>query len=363
MKHIKGLDTLRAFAVIFVIIEHWGTPFDTSSQAGTFIKRYLIPDGQFGVNLFFVLSGYLITSILLHARKENEHGRLQVIKSFIVRRSLRIFPIYYLLLCSLLFIQYVGLRGSIGYYLTYTSNILFYRNGAWGAVPHTWSLAVEEQFYLFWPWLMLYLKERYLKYAFVSAIVVGILSSYITTVMLGKGSQPILVANCLGCFGLGGYYAWAQFDAERERIFKRFLLPFSVLALATYMHWKYAADQFWGYTTFLFRTIDGLISLQIIIAVVNNRSSWVKKYILENSALNYVGRISYGLYLYHYVLQPIYDGYMGRAMARHRWIPALVSNFYCAYCIKLVVLVLLSALSYRIIEQPLLRMKKHFEYN
>src|SRR5580704_6957692 len=100
MKYIRGLDTLRAFAVIFVIIYHWGLPLP-ANEAVHRLQR-LIPDGRFGVDLFFVLSGFLITRILLTARRQADLPRLSIIKNFIVRRSLRIFPIYYAAILFLL---------------------------------------------------------------------------------------------------------------------------------------------------------------------------------------------------------------------------------------------------------------------
>jgi peptidoglycan/LPS O-acetylase OafA/YrhL len=363
LKQIKGLDTLRAFAVIFVIIDHWGVPFSTKSIIPVFIKKYLIPDGQFGVDLFFVLSGFLITTILLHARSENkEENKLFIIKNFIVRRALRIFPIYYLMIIFLLFIHYPKLQEHVWYYLTYTSNILFFRKAEWGAIPHTWSLAVEEQFYLVWPWAILFIKKKHLKYIFIFSIIIGIASSYILSVILHKVNQPVLVYNCIGCFGLGGYYAYARMDESRQKKFTKWFFPFFIIALVIYLHWRYVYDQFWGHTNFIFRMIDGTIALQIIIAVINNKSEILRKYVLENRVLNHIGKISYGIYLFHYVLQPIYDGYIGRLMGKHANLPSIISNFYFSYCIKFLLLILICSLSYYLIEKPLLGLKRKFEY-
>ncbi len=362
MKQIKGLDTLRAFAVIFVIIEHWGPPFDRQLPVLSFIYKYLIPNGQFGVDLFFVLSGFLITTILLNARTENKNkNRMFIVKNFIIRRALRIFPIYYLMLFILLLLHYPNLRAHIWYYLTYTSNILFYRSGAWGAIPHTWSLAVEEQFYLVWPWAILFVKEKYLKYVFIVSIIVGITGSYMITVVLHKGFQPVLVYNCIGCFGMGGYYAYARLNETRQKLFTSRFFPVFLITLVVYFHWIYIYDQFWGHTNFMFRMIDGVIALQMIILAVNNKSEVIRKYLLENRALNYIGRISYSIYLYHYALQPLIDGYLQELLQRHSGHP-IITSFYFSYSIKVIVLMLICTLSYYFIELPLLGLKKKFEY-
>jgi peptidoglycan/LPS O-acetylase OafA/YrhL len=93
MKYIKGLDTVRAFAVFFVIIAHWGPHTFNNAPFLTFIFTKIVPDGMFGVDVFFVLSGYLIPRILLDARQKSvENNKVSIIKNFYIRRALRIFP-------------------------------------------------------------------------------------------------------------------------------------------------------------------------------------------------------------------------------------------------------------------------------
>ena len=360
MKHIKGLDTLRAFAILFVIIEHWGPEFYGNHPILAFLQKYFLPNGNFGVDLFFVLSGFLITSILLNAKADN-HGvnRLLIIKNFIVRRALRIFPVYYLMLIFLLLIHYKGVQEDIWYLVTYTSNIQFYRNGAWGAIPHTWSLAVEEQFYLFWPWIILFVKEKYLKYVFILSITTSVISCFITATILHLGGYQILVYHCIGCFGMGGYYAYARMNDKRCRKFEKAFFPIFIICLFIYFYWKGPHDRS---TTFFFRIVDGVIALQIIIAVIRNKREWVRKYVLENKAFNFIGRISYGIYLYHLVLRPIYDGFTGRLTLRHPGLPSIISEYFFSYAVKLILLILVSWLSYRFIEKPIISLKKQFKY-
>ena len=354
---------MRAFAIIFVLMGHWGMPFSTKNPVGGFIKQYIIPDGTFGVDLFFVLSGFLITSILLHVKDANEHdSQFKGIKTFFIRRILRIFPIYYLTIFFLLIINYSEVREHAWYYLTFTSNILLYQTNSWGFIPHTWSLAVEEQFYLLWPWLILYVNKKYLKYVFALAILTGIVSSYIVSDVLHKGEFPILVFNCMGCFGLGGLYAYSRYTGTPYRKFEQWLLPAFVISVIMYFRWKFVHDAFWAHTTFLFRIVEGIISVQIITAVVNNKSARIRKNILENRYLNFIGVISYGIYLYHNILQPIYDGYIERARLRHPGMPWIIYNYYFSYCAKLFLIFVISWLSYKLIEKPLLGLKKRFEY-
>ena len=150
MTYYKSLDSIRAFAVFLVIFSHW-LPFN-------FVKTFHF--GYIGVDIFFVLSGFLITNNLLKEKKETSNDlRIKFVhlKNFIIRRSLRIFPVYYFLIFVLAIIgktTYTTINENIWYYITYTSNILFFNTQKWdGMLSHLWSLAVEEQFYLFWPWL------------------------------------------------------------------------------------------------------------------------------------------------------------------------------------------------------------------
>lgn len=147
---------LRSLAVFFVIITHWG-PNDFSSPVFTSIYQKIMPNGVFGVDLFFVLSGYLITQILLTARiNAGGVNKLKIIKAFYIRRALRISPIYYLLIIIVILLKDQFVINHILYFITYTSNFLVFKTRSWVSITHTWSLSVEEQFYLIWPWVMIF---------------------------------------------------------------------------------------------------------------------------------------------------------------------------------------------------------------
>src|SRR5208337_4189358 len=157
------LDGIRALAVIAVMIQH----FDPGTVR--WIKL-----GHVGVRVFFVLSGFLITGILLQARQSAEIDGLskwRVLRNFYARRFLRIFPIYYLVILVTWVAGIAEMRESVGWNLSYLSNFYFYQRGTGNySVTHLWSLAVEEQFYLLWPLLILFLPRKWLAGAIVSAI-------------------------------------------------------------------------------------------------------------------------------------------------------------------------------------------------
>ncbi|NDK55678.1 acyltransferase family protein [Pontibacter fetidus] len=163
--YMVQLDGLRAIAVAIVILFHW-TP--EVKETGL---------GGLGVQLFFVLSGYLITGILLDARTKAEHlgaSKAQIVKSFYARRFLRIFPLYYLVIGVAALLGSYNVLHYLGWHLGYLTNFAIFREGFWiGEASHLWSLAVEEQFYLFWPFVILFTPRRYLTATIVGFILLA----------------------------------------------------------------------------------------------------------------------------------------------------------------------------------------------
>ena len=138
--YMPQLDTLRAFAVLLVIISHW-------MPAENILNRYLY-NGISGVTLFFVLSGFLITGILLKSKEKIDAGgsMKQALKTFYIRRSLRIFPLYYLVICIAWIFNESGIRENFGWHFFYLSNFYFWKHWHWQEhLSHLWSLSVEEQ--------------------------------------------------------------------------------------------------------------------------------------------------------------------------------------------------------------------------
>ena len=164
-KHCLALDGVRGFAILAVTIYRICKELAPNSHpVVAFIQRITSP-GMRGVDLFFVLSGFLITGILLYSK-----GRPNYFRNFMVRRALRIFPLYFLSLFLGLWIipsvfsthVFDMPRAEQFYLWTYTSNIrMSWLNGwCFGPFDHFWSLAVEEHFYLVWPAVVLFLSVR-----------------------------------------------------------------------------------------------------------------------------------------------------------------------------------------------------------
>jgi len=360
MKYNRGLDALRGFAVLLVVYLHWG-PLGFKILWLKYIFTHLIPSGTFGVDLFFVLSGYLITRILLDARIDQPDNRIGTIKTFYFRRVLRIFPIYFL---YVLFVGYVlqdhYVKNHIAYFVTYTSNVLYINGGVpWQTLPHTWSLAVEEQFYIIWPWIIIYTPQRYLQRVILFFISLGIISSLVLYTFYGYYFTFLLPA-CFVAFGMGAWYAYAKVYQPTIKwlpIALKIAVPVCVIIL-------FVNQVF--YRVVLIRLSDSIIGIGAIYYIEKQQYKKGLKSLFENKLLVRLGKISYGVYLYHFVLPFYYsellDYLLGKQLLSGSAYHAL-SYIPLKYAINLVLVISLSAISFRFIEKPFLNLKKYFNYN
>ena len=195
--HLPALDGLRGLAIILVLIEHF-----VRLQPATLLERFVCRGaavGWVGVDLFFALSGFLITGILLEAK-----GGERFFRNFYLRRAFRIFPLYYGCLLLVFFgLPHLGVFGpdetrnllhTQGWFWSYLSNVMIARAGTLAVSPmqHFWSLAVEEQFYLVWPLIVWLLPRRRLKAVCLSALL-GSLAIRMTLRALGAPGAVLYV--------------------------------------------------------------------------------------------------------------------------------------------------------------------------
>jgi peptidoglycan/LPS O-acetylase OafA/YrhL len=348
MTHIKQLDAIRAIAVILVLIWH-GFP------ATHLINR--VPNGAIGVNMFFVLSGFLITRILMEDKIKAEKfdlPRLMVFKNFFFRRALRIFPLYYLVIFVLWIAN--GYEGSniepnIGYFLTYTSNFYYYRLQGWdGMLSHTWTLAIEEQFYLVWPWIMLFINRKFLMPLIACCIATGIIVQYIIAQPFGE----LLPYTCLHAFGMGGLLAWIM-------VFRPSALPrvYGILSKLSIVVGLILLAEIilanWQLVPVRLATTVLTGWLITFILYKGNQVSWPFSLVLNNKPLIFLGKISYGIYLYHPII-PRYT--LSTLTDLNKHIPVLGDHLLFIEQNTLVILV--ACISWFLIERPILALKKYF---
>ena len=351
VRYMPQLDSLRTFAVFFVLIEHWLYQASWSK---------ILPFGMIGVTLFFVLSGFLITQILLNSRitaEEKGEHKVHTLKQFYIRRTLRIFPIYYITIFICYIINLQDIRDKFLWFLFYASNIYFYKINDWaGSLSHLWTLAVEEQFYIFWPFIILFIPKKYLLRSVIAILLFGpVFRSYLFII---NGSSEmilsfinILTPSCMDCFGLGALLAYYQVFKKDKAVLKFkpavifLIINFALIAILMYFEESVIS-------VFFFRFSISVICAFIIYGAINGYRGLTGR-IMENSALIFLGKISYGLYLYHNFIPLIY---------KTLGLPAL-TNIYLNFIIQMCLLVLISLFSWYLIEKPLNRLKKYFSYN
>ncbi|CAA0253854.1 acyltransferase family protein [Tenacibaculum maritimum] len=293
-KYFYFLDFLRCYAVLSVVFFH----FPIISNNPYF--KYLY-DCLPGVPLFFTISGFLITKILTEKKKKLTNKI--ILRSFYARRVLRIFPIYYITLILLLIFKYNSYINQFFYDFFYVSNLKIGYDGGYQntIAPHFWSLSVEEQFYLFWPFIILFFKNK--KILIVSSIL--FLGGIISLVISGHISQYYLffVDRTFGNFsfiGLGCLLAYLYTNTNVIQLFKKYLLLISWLLISIFIIGFYIfKDNI--YFTFFFSFF--LIAFLILFSIKINGVNFAKY-----NPLNFfifIGKISYGIYIYHIFIPDI----------------------------------------------------------
>jgi peptidoglycan/LPS O-acetylase OafA/YrhL len=338
------LDSLRAFAVLAVIVSHTG-------------PRGLDPYalGMRGVQLFFVLSGFLITGILLAARHAPT-SRPRTLRAFYCRRFLRIFPAYYSVLLITLLIDIPKVPAGIGWHVAYLSNVRAARLGFWeGPVSHLWSLSVEEQFYLCWPLLVLCVPRMALPTVLGGAVLVGPLTRYLLFHATGNVvTTLVLMPSNLDPLALGAGLAllWDRAGATTRR-YAGWIALFAggVLWIAS-MHVPAALGIALG------PLATSLVFVWLVHGAAVGFGGPTKR-LLEWRPIVYLGTISYGMYLYH--------NFVGAAIWRAQqatdvWLRMPPRGFALAVYIS-VITVLLASASWRFLERPLNDLKVHFRYS
>ncbi len=341
-KKFEQIDALRFFAVLPVLTSHWNLFNINESTQFLFASN--------GVNLFFAISGFLITLGLIRSGEKQQSLQTSLWK-FYVRRFLRIFPIYYLMLFLLWFLNHNRVADGIWWYLTYSTNFYCIKIQGWGGLSHLWSLAIEEQFYLVWPFIILLISSRFLPILIASVIVLSIGSkifcwqtaaSFWTCYM-----NPVAVLDVLGLGALLSYYYHFQKEKLRSALYDKRFITFVFLQLALVFFFKYTEHYNFIYQI-LSRSSFGLFSVWLIGRSVFGFTGLIG-YILTARPLTYIGKISYGVYLFHLIVPGMLMG------IKYPSDPTL------RFCMYFIVTIAICALSWRYFESKILKLKDRFE--
>jgi peptidoglycan/LPS O-acetylase OafA/YrhL len=336
------LDALRAFAVASVAYSHW-----VPEQ-----YHFGLPLGTVGVQLFFILSGFLITKILFSCR---HHGDpIFALRAFYMRRLLRIFPLFYAVIAVALVLGIPPVRETLFWHLGYLSNIYFFLNQSWdGAVSHFWSLAVEEQFYLFWPAVVLFLPATCLRAAVFVLIAIGLFSRFVLPSLFPAiGYLYVLPNSNFDALGLGALLAFMFVrgsGATLVRVLFWAIPVYFILLMAGMLRFSF---PWLGELRHLFM----ILSFSWLIAKASVGFQGGAKRILEMPGLLYLGKISYGLYVLHnFASVPV------SFLASRLGIEAINQGILNFLALTFFTVAGASA-SWHLFEHPIVRLKQYFPY-
>ena len=369
-RHVPALDGVRGLAILMVMLGHFwlgSRPYtDTGRAIYTFVQN-----GWIGVDIFFVLSGFLITGILLDAK-----GSTGYFRNFYARRALRIFPLYYGFLFAWFFVIpavftvssqatfAVEPRTQIWFW-TYTSNFISIVQGVENphGLNHFWTLAIEEQFYLIWPAVVLMLSRRTLRIVCLAMIPAGLLFRlWLMTTEYAHTGGYVLTPARMGTLAMGAWLAAAIRDPAMrswvDRNAWKFLLASGlVLAAINFpdmeMEGHEPAMQTLGFPML------AVLAASIIVFALRTDNRWYKRF-LESRTLRFFGKYSYGMYVLHLPIVVFFE-IVGFGVST---LPRVAGSDFAAAVIfsasAMATTSIAAYLSWHLFEKQFLRLKRYF---
>lgn len=347
MKYLKGLDTLRALAALIVVWSHIEL---IKEQHNVFRTDFMLfPDAHFSVTLFFVLSGFLITYLLI---QEIDKHKTIFLKKFYIRRILRIWPLYYLIIFLSFFLFSADIpRRTIILCLTIFPNVPPALNSSWPNSPQIWSLGVEEQFYLFWPFAVLFfLRKGFIKYCSLFIIFFTFfphLFNYINEhtfhhEKLYSFVQKFFHQTKFNCMAYGGLLGFLL--AKKNpfiRIFQNKII--SIISIVIPISAWFINVRFGIFSDEIYALMFGFTILSVVLNPFFD---------VDNSLTKFLGKISYGIYMYHWMIILLIIKFTYPLMNHDMY------NIF-VYILSFGLIILISWISYISYERFFLNMKKN----
>ncbi|MCC3154215.1 acyltransferase [Hymenobacter sp. BT770] len=340
------LNGLRAVAVGIVLVQHWLQP--------------AFPLGELGPSLFFVLSGYLVSGIIwkYEAYVGASGPWWHRVGTFYLRRALRILPSYYLVLAGCALLPLAMVREYPGWYVLPGANFLVYRFGGWGdGVGHFWTIAVEIQFYLFWP-LLLGILGRRLK-PLLALAVLGWVFRVLWSLWVNPNMVHMLLPANLDLFALGAVLQVAQHQSWLARLARGRYVLLAWLSWAALHRWLPPGPwaQFWAVSQGKWLAIADFLTICWLLCV----PAAGRRLGLSHAATQWVGQRSYGIYLYHLPLLVFWQRLVYHFVPDAAGRAALMGPL-SILCVLGPAVLLLSAASWHFVEAPIDRFKNRFRY-
>ncbi|MEO6054644.1 MAG: acyltransferase [Chthoniobacterales bacterium] len=342
--YLPQLDGLRGLAILSVLAHHYNLS----------IPRFL-DWGPIGVSLFFILSGYFITISLWKAQKtslENAQPLWIPVVAFQMKRFLRIAPVFWLSLGIAALLQVPEVTQNLHWHLPFLTNFYIAAQGFWPeAVSHFWSLSVQEQFYLVWPFIILLLPRRWFLPAACACIAVAMLYRsgclfYKTPTMI----RWVMLPGSLDAFAAGGILAWIVKNRPEWISGKHYwALAFGIFAIGCFIlaHWlRFGPEEAWEVAF-----IDLLEVIFLTWVVFGTIRGWsgLGKRLFESSLLIYIGKLSLGIYVYHILVRIVLRPWLNTM----GW-TVESANFF-QYGVLTVATIVVAKISWNYFEMPMAR--------
>jgi len=367
--HLPGLDGVRGLAILMVMAVHFVGDATARTAAERLVVK-LASYGVLGVDLFFVLSGLLITGLLLDAKNSPHYFR-----NFYARRTLRIFPLYYLVLATLFIVlPRIGAlspaleeaRERQVWLWTYTANFYIAAKSSWAALTyfsHFWSLAIEEHFYLLWPLVVFGFRREALERLCVFVIVGGAaLRLALAAAGVSELSISVLTPCRVDALCVGALLAVLSRRADGGQSLVRdsgraaLYLGGLIVAISTWCAlMKTGLPLLHQIRSSLYSLFFGALSL---LSLRSPRHLVAR--VFQGRLLRFFGKYSYGLYVYHglltwYFLERRMGDRIGAALGHHSLAIAVTAAFGIGASLVIAVL------SYEMFEKRFLQLKRFFE--
>jgi peptidoglycan/LPS O-acetylase OafA/YrhL len=354
--HLKGLNGIRAIAAMAVVISHITLDLKSFGLIDTILgsdnngnaKGLLL--ASYGVSIFFALSGFLITYLLL---LEKEKKTINV-KKFYIRRILRIWPLYYLYIIFCFVIYYlfqINFNSTIiPFYIFLAANIPIIINNMLPFLGHIWSIGVEEQFYLFWPWFAKIDNKNLLKISFLLVVFLVILKLFFWLINYRYNySLPLTILSVcrfhimiIGAIGAILFYK------------KSFIIEFCLNKKIQILCWLIMlllSLNLFHISSLIDNEIIGLVTVLIILAQITHTNFIIN---LDNKFFDFIGKISYGIYVIHPLI--IYLSHFVIGQFRD----SLFENYILVYSFIIFSTIILSYISFVFYEKKFIKLKDNF---
>jgi peptidoglycan/LPS O-acetylase OafA/YrhL len=351
--YFKGLNGIRAIAAISVLLSHitlalsnFGLNSNLFGYTTTGEAKTLDLAG-YGVTIFFVLSGFLITYLLLEEKRKTSTVN---IKKFYWRRLLRIWPLYFvylfLSLCVAIYFDFSINSSSVFYYLFFSANVPFIIGTSLPFLSHYWSLAVEEQFYIFWP-IFSRLRLKVMLVVSVAIIILLIsLKSFLHIFFANSLLETIIHVSRFHCILVGAVAAMLYFSKNKLFVF---ITSNNISQVLTWILLIIIALNKFHIASFLDNEFVSIIAVFFIMSQICEAPLLS----LENRLFNFLGSISFGLYVYH----PLLIYLLSKVIIVNN--PESFMWTVIVYLLCTVLTIIVAQISFKYLEQPFLKYKKN----